>query len=997
MEGECSCGAPRTCIHIAAVSLAAARESTVTAAAPHRTPGVTAPAVSSVPHAPSTQRQRLYYVLEAPEELRTSAGWHVSVWVSPEPESGRPLTAACRFSPRPAVSSGEYPRYVDAQDREVLQHLTPDSAGPWSLRGEAGARLLSQILATGRARTSLAEGQALRAGTPRRIGFKWHLADDGAQHLACEPGSVAIIPGIEPLMYVDRASSEAGMLELAWPSHLLRSSWIARVPPEDVAAINEAITRDPSASSFPLLHPIQVRQERLRSLHAQMRLAKGLAGKPEALVCFLYNGLPIEARRLTNTAHSVRVVSEDSVLEFQRDLSAEQQLREQIEPWLPATPGEQAWLRLLTAGVPALRAQGVEVIIEPDFPYQLVLPEEWYADVRESTQADWFDLKLGVQVAGRQVNLLPALTRYLETTLHREDTSAQDVRPSESTEGSSCHLIGEHWLLRVEDGRYLCVPLERIRRIAATLVELFDRPSLDPSTLPLPRAQGSRLAQLAGELEGLRLQTDDPSLQALTEDLRQPIAPLCPPASFQAALRPYQQAGLGWLQFLRRHHMGGVLADDMGLGKTVQALAHVATEKAAGRLRRPVLIVAPVSALPNWQHEVRRFLPALKLVLWHGSRRKESPGLVDDTDLLLTGYALLQLDIEILASREYDLVIFDEVQAIKNPSTRLSHAARTLRAQHRIGLTGTPVENHLGELWSLFDVLQPGLLGGERDFQRHYRVPIEKHGSGGRAQALSERIAPFLLRRTKESVATELPPKTEIIQTLSLDERQRDFYDSIRLMMHRRVQDIIREQGIGRSQITILDALLKLRQACCDPRLLDLPTAAHVPSAKLEWLTSALPQLVAEGRRILLFSQFTSMLRLIEHTVTELGIGYSLLTGSTRDRDAAVERFQSGSVPLFLISLRAGGTALNLTAADTVIHYDPWWNPAVEAQATDRAHRIGQDKPVFVYKLIAAATVEERIIDLKTRKQALASRLYVAHETTSSALTATDLEALFAP
>jgi SNF2 family DNA or RNA helicase len=648
--------------------------------------------------------------------------------------------------------------------------------------------------------------------------------------------------------------------------------------------------------------------------------------------------------------------------------------------------------------VPALRAQGWEVLIEPDFPYQLVLPEEWYADVREGAEPSWFDLKLGVRVAGLQVNLLPALTAYLESTLHQEDKPGQDGLTWESAESSSCYRIGEHWLLRMEDGRYLCVPLERIRRIAATLVELFDRSSLDPhNALPLLRTQSSRLAQLAGELEDLELQTDDPSLKLFTEHLRQPIVPLSAPTSFQAVLRPYQQAGLGWLQFLRQHRVGGVLADDMGLGKTVQALAHVALEKTAGRLRRPVLIVAPVSALPNWQREIRRFLPALTLVLWHGSRRKESLGLLDDTDLLLTGYALLQLDLEILASREYSLVVFDEAQAIKNPSARVSLAARTLRAEHRIGLTGTPVENHLGELWSLFDVMQPGLLGSERDFQRHYRVPIEKHRNGRRAQALSERIGPFLLRRTKENVATELPPKTEIVQMLSLDERQRDFYDSIRLMMHRRVQEIIREQGINRSQITILDALLKLRQACCDPRLLDLPAATEVPSAKLEWLASVLPQLVAEGRRVLLFSQFTSMLRLIESTLTELGMAYSLLTGSTRDRGAAIERFQSGAVPLFLISLRAGGTALNLTAADTVIHYDPWWNPAVEAQATDRAHRIGQDKPVFIYKLIAAATVEERIMDLKTRKQALASRLYVAHEATSSSLTATDVEALFAP
>jgi SNF2 family DNA or RNA helicase len=336
-----------------------------------------------------------------------------------------------------------------------------------------------------------------------------------------------------------------------------------------------------------------------------------------------------------------------------------------------------------------------------------------------------------------------------------------------------------------------------------------------------------------------------------------------------------------------------------------------------------------------------------------------------------------------------------------------------LRAECRLCLSGTPIENHLGELWSLFDFLQPGLLGDERHFQRHYRTPIERNGDRGRAEALSARLAPFLLRRTKDSVAKELPPKVEIIESITLDDRQRDFYDGVRLAMHQRIQEVVRQQGLARSQITILDALLKLRQVCCDPRLVDVAdgesyqrddvvgtgerTRDVVPSAKLEWLATVLPELVAEGRRILLFSQFTSMLRLIESLASGLAIPYCLLTGQTTDRTAVVERFQSGEVPLFLISLKAGGTALNLTAADTVIHYDPWWNPAVEAQATDRAHRIGQTKSVFVYKLIAEGTVEERMLQLQADKRALAGRLYTEKSASPTALGAEDLEMLFAP
>ena len=294
--------------------------------------------------------------------------------------------------------------------------------------------------------------------------------------------------------------------------------------------------------------------------------------------------------------------------------------------------------------------------------------------------------------------------------------------------------------------------------------------------------------------------------------------------------------------------------------------------------------------------------------------------------------------------------------------------------------------------------MQPGLLGERLQFERHYRTPIENGGDTKRAAALSRRIQPFLLRRTKDAVARDLPPKIQIVEPIELDERQRDFYDGIRLGQHRRVREAIEQQGLVRSHITVLDALLKLRQACCDPRLVNPDAQTQViPSAKLDWLATMLPELIAEGRRILLFSQFTSMLRLIEAVVKDLSIPYCVLTGETRQRTELVQAFQAGHASLFLISLKAGGTGLNLTAADTIIHYDPWWNPAVEAQATDRAHRIGQDKPVFVYKLIAQRTVEEKIMQLQADKHALVSQLYAEKGASPSQLSSADLEALFAP
>ncbi len=330
-----------------------------------------------------------------------------------------------------------------------------------------------------------------------------------------------------------------------------------------------------------------------------------------------------------------------------------------------------------------------------------------------------------------------------------------------------------------------------------------------------------------------------------------------------------------------------------------------------------------------------------------------------------------------LGSHSFHCLILDEAQTIKNPRAKAAQIVRELDARHRLCLTGTPMENHLGELWSLFHFLAPGYLGDMRRFRRLFRIPIEEHGDQGRRLALQRRISPFLLRRTKQAVASELPEKIEIVRTVALDDAQAALYESVRAAMDKRVRETLSQKGLARSHITILDALLKLRQICCDPRLVKLEQAHKVRrSAKLELLLEMLPELLAEGRRILLFSQFTSMLSLIEAELKHLDIGYTKLTGQTRKREQVIEEFRSGAVPLFLISLKAGGVGLNLTEADTVIHFDPWWNPAVENQATDRAHRIGQTSTLFVYKLVTEQTVEEKILALQARKAALADGLY---------------------
>jgi SNF2 family DNA or RNA helicase len=344
----------------------------------------------------------------------------------------------------------------------------------------------------------------------------------------------------------------------------------------------------------------------------------------------------------------------------------------------------------------------------------------------------------------------------------------------------------------------------------------------------------------------------------------------------------------------------------------------------------------------------------------------------------LTSYALLRRDGDLLQGLDLDYVILDEAQHIKNPKSQSAQLVRALAARHRLCLTGTPMENHLGELWAQLDFLLPGFLGDPQDFARRYRSPIEKEGDAEKLERLNRRIAPFMLRRTKDRVAAELPAKSELVRTVPIEGRQAALYESIRLTMEKRVRDAIAKKGLARSHITILDALLKLRQVCCDPRLLPAGTkgAEGAGSAKLAMLMDLLPEMLDEGRRVLLFSQFTTMLGLIEVELRRLGIRYTKLTGQTRKREEAIEAFRGGDVELFLISLKAGGVGLNLPEADTVIHYDPWWNPAVESQATDRAHRIGQDKPVFVYKLITEGTVEEKILALQERKRKLADGVY---------------------
>jgi SNF2 family DNA or RNA helicase len=415
----------------------------------------------------------------------------------------------------------------------------------------------------------------------------------------------------------------------------------------------------------------------------------------------------------------------------------------------------------------------------------------------------------------------------------------------------------------------------------------------------------------------------------------------------------------------------------MGLGKTIQTLAHLLNLKEKKVLNKPSLIVVPTSLLANWKNEIKRFTPDLSLLTIYGNERDVLYSKIQNNDIILITYTLVVRDIEKLKKTEFLYIILDEAQKIKNPKTKITMGIKSLKGDYKLALTGTPIENHLGELWSIFSFLMPGFLGTQKFFKDFYQNPIEKERNFEREELLKKRLKPFILRRTKEKVIKELPPKTEIIKLTQFGEKQMKLYEAIRVTMEKRVKEAIEKKGLNSSHITILDALLKLRQVCCDPSLLKVKEAKNVKeSAKLELFLELVDDLLEEGRKILVFSQFTSMLKIIEDKIIKKNIKYSKLIGSTKDREQVINQFRDGETDIFLISLKAGGVGLNLVEADTIIHYDPWWNPAVENQATDRVYRIGQDKPVFVYKLIVENSIEQKILELQKKKKQIEESLY---------------------
>lgn len=918
------------------------------------------------------------------------------------------------------------PTFVTDDDLLTLLMLLAangnDNRSSFALRGKSGAKILERILASGRCimmpdfvPLPVKDAFWLRPGALRPAEASWITLQDNLLNTALktEPCCSSIIL-VDPPYYLDSQTGEVGPTDSDLTYSLLRDFLSIPVIRQDEAGLVANVLAE-CASELP--SPPEHEKKAMRKITTDPIPCLRLSSQPfdyydygtysikQEFASFIifwfdYQGIVVEP----DSTDAALITPDGEMVEVERATDQEKNARLQIKKAgvrkvraddFPSTQRKSIpakcyttkdsgsmpqWLAFIRETVPALREKGWKIEIDPNFHFNITEINRIDGTATQSSDG-WFDIEMGVMINERAVSLVPLLTdlfkrdrRWLQGNI--------SIIPDE-----------EQVLLYTERGEKALIDAKRLKVLVGNLFDLIDPLSSNP--LRLSEWEAGRLVSL--EDTGRWQFKGQSAILSLAQRLKtaKGLQSVAAPGGLNASLREYQLQGLSWMQFLREQNLSGVLADDMGLGKTIQTLAHILLEKEAGRLDKPVLIIMPTTVVYNWQHEARRFTPELKVLALNGPLRAEYFNRLSEFDVILSTYALLWRDEQALISMDYHLLILDEAQYVKNSRSQAAQVIRRITTRHRLCLTGTPLENHLGELWSQFDFLLPGFLGSQKEFNRVWRSPIEK-GNQQKKALLARRIRPFILRRSKKDVAKELPPKNVIVRSVGLEGTQRDLYESVRAAMQEKVRHAIAEQGLARSHIVVLDALLKLRQVCCDPRLVKLPAAVKVKeSAKLEMLREMVTELIAEGRRILLFSQFTGMLTLIAEAMNKLKIPYAMLMGDTQDRQTPVASFQNKEVPLFLISLKAGGVGLNLTAADTVIHYDPWWNPAAENQATDRAHRIGQDKTVFVYKLVVAGSIEEKIVALQEKKASLANSILSEDSAFSGKFSEKEINSLF--
>jgi superfamily II DNA or RNA helicase len=916
-----------------------------------------------------------------------------------------------------------------------LENYSPVTRMGYALTGSMVEDTLSAILATKRARLERADGKPITAGVERRASFEWRENDDGDFKLAVAMPDGGEFISSNPSLYLNRSTGEIGKINFGLsPSEVSAILQAPILRSKDVDHFRATIT-GPDNRFSALVPPTPRPVERVTGKpvpHIEF-LGVTIATPPNqywhdprrqktdapttigiARISFEYpNGIRVKSNEGRNP---LRLRQDDRIIELSRDTKAENRWHRQIangdltllelsrdrppkghdcdfEP----VDGQDTWPGFMQHELATLRQTGWQITVAPSFPFRIVEADGDMAltisdAMQNKSGIDWFKLDCGVVIEGVAVDLTEAIAGL--------------ITGSAANPALLPKLHDAAFLLPLSDGRYLSCPPDRIRAMIAGLVRLFEgRVQAEEGNFRFRTDRSADLAALETETAkfGVTMRGGE-RLRELGAKLQQATAasgllPQIPVLeNFRAELRSYQQTGLNWLSFLKETGFGCILADDMGLGKTIQALALLASEKSRGRLQGPALVIAPTSVVGNWQREAERFTPDMKTLVLHGLQRSSQFSSIKDHDLVITSYPLLARDHETLGAQEWSVIVMDEAQYLKNPAAETTRHAAKLKAQWRVALSGTPVQNNLMELWSLFNLITPGFLGDQKSFQTYYRNPIEKKSDKSRSELLARRVKPFILRRTKSEVARDLPAKTEITDSLELGAKQRDIYETIRLAMQKKVRQALAAQGLAKSHIIILDALLKLRQAALDPRLIADKAASmsrvDAGSAKLTRLMELLATLAEENRRVIVFSQFTSMLDLIGEQVLAADIPFLRLDGKTRERTKVTSEFQEERTPVFLVSLKAGGVGLNLTAADTVILFDPWWNPAVEDQAIDRVHRIGQNKPVFVHRLIAAGTIEEKMDTLKQKKRRIAGSIFDADGQITGTLTEQDIEVL---
>ncbi|MGT2436069.1 DEAD/DEAH box helicase [Bradyrhizobium betae] len=1033
LDGDCSCPMAVNCKHIAATLLEALSDKQPAALWPVPPLQVAKPANNEAPSAPpvlgfevntwidnvgravrssdvaADDSQRLLYCLQPSDDAMPCLAVSLrSVRVRKGGDYADSYTSPSLYEFKPERA----PKYFRDVDVDIMTAVKARVRG-YSDQGPYTEEVLRRIVATGRAFWRDHKRAPLSWGEPREGRIEWRPGR-GRGVAPTLIVSDAFALNAEPPVYVDEASSVIGVVQLGLPPRLacqfLAAPSIPRAQLEEVSRrlgqrlpeLYHGILPVPPAAAVLIDEDprpvLQLKLGRVASYYHYYKKNEQVGPAGVASLGFRYGGLDIDP---TQRASRLELFQGGQVYAIARRLPKERLARKRLveagfaearsvlsyldhRHVMDLTQRDQrGWFDFLALHAEQLRAEGFDILVDDDFPFRLAESSGDFDAVLESSGIDWFELSLGIEIEGERRDLAPLLAALV---------SAPGFTPELLTELAD---KGERFLLPLADGRHVALAADRFLPLVLALHGLHMSGAFEDSSRKIRLSRADVVPLLGVENERFAFHGAD-SLRHLAGLLqaRGLIAPELPPG-FCATLRPYQALGVAWLDLLRESGLGGILADDMGLGKTVQVLALIALEKARGHLTNPVLVVAPTSLMTNWSAEARKFAPELKVLVLHGADRKHKFPVIAEHDLVLTTYPLIARDREIVLAREWHMAVLDEAQTVKNPDAATTRWLRETKARHRLCMTGTPMENHLGELWSIMSFVNPGYLGDKAAFSRQWRTPIEKRGDKARTAALAQRVKPFLLRRTKTEVATELPPKSEMVESIALEGPQRDLYDSIRLAMSRKVREAIAKQGLAKSHIVVLEALLRMRQACCDPALLKLNDGVERPSAKLDRLIDMVGELLSEGRKIIIFSQFTSMLDLIRKRLDTGGLSYSVLTGKTRDRKTAIESFQGGAAEIFLISLKAGGVGLNLTAADTVIIFDPWWNPAVEEQAIDRAYRIGQDKAVFVYRLVASGTIEEKMDELKARKRALADGLFDRNGGIASALTESDVNALF--